>query len=201
MFGFIIWCVIFPILAGIVLIVQYWADLIRSRDQYTRDELVDLAHILPEQLDRLTGTRDRAMSLFLGVGAAWLLTLFGGLVSPDVSPAPDYASGQIPNYFFQSILFPAILHLIWPSLRETAQGYGGGIAAKLVQAEIPFLFGLTAALAAVSLTVWGVYHEMGFFFCALNMLACMAYAGYRLGHARDEDHDAPASEEPDDRDY
>ena len=183
MFGFVIWCVLFPILTGIVLVVQHWSFLIRTRDQYSRDELVGLAQILPAQLERLTGVRNRGTNIlgfFLGVTAAWLLTLFGGLVSPDVSPAPDYASGQIPNYFFQSILFPAILHLIWPSLRETAQDYGTSIGGNLVQAEVPFLFGLTTALAAVSLTVWGVYHEMGFFFCALNMLACMVYAGFRL---------------------
>ncbi len=197
MLGFIVWCVIFPVLTGIVLVVQYWANLLRNQDRYSREELVDFAAILPAQLDRLIGRQNRGtniLGIVSGAVAAWFLTLFGGLVSPDVTPSPDYAAGQIPNYFFQSILFPAILHLIWPSLREMAHDYGGGIVSRLVQAEVPFLFGMTLALAAVSLTVWGVYHEMSFFFCIINMVACMAYAGYRLDNPGEAEVDSIAED-------
>lgn len=203
MLGLIVWLIVFGIMFGVVLIVQYWSQLIRSRDQYTRDDLIDFAHIVPQQLDLLLGTRDRATSilgLVLGIGSAWLLTLFGGLVSPDVSPAPDHASGQVPNYFFQSILFPFILHVVWPSLREAAEGYGGpdGIPSRLLRAEVPFLIGLTIALGSVSITMWGTYHEMNFLFCGINLGACLAYAGYRLDQPDRDDDRGPGQDDYDD---
>src|SRR5437016_2076733 len=98
MLELIVWCIVFSTVTGIVLVVHYWYDLIRQRDTYTRGDLVDFLHIYREQLGLLTSHGSAVMSyaaLGIGVLVAWLLTLFGGLVSPNSSPAPDFAGAEI----------------------------------------------------------------------------------------------------------
>lgn len=178
---FVIWLVLFGLLASGVLIIHYWYSLIQHRDSYSRADLVDFGAILNQQLHRLIGKRDVPLgygALAVGAGIAWFLTLLGGLVSPDTTSAPDFASASIPNYFFQSILFPAILHLLWPSLRELAGS--GGMAIRLLATARPLFFGLAIALGAINITVWGLYHETSFLFCLINNILALGYAGYRL---------------------
>ncbi len=181
----IVWIILYFFLSGAVLVVHYWYNLFQSREQYTRDEILDFMRIIQDQIQKLTASGDRGLnfiSIFVGVVTAWILTLFGGLVSPNSSLAPDHAEAEMPNYFFQSALFLLILHLVWPSLKEMALERGGESSPiyKILQTEIPFFYGFCSALGAVNLAVWGVYHEMLFLFCFINMLICLFYVGYRL---------------------
>ncbi len=192
----IVWLTIFAIFAGVILVLDYWGGLVRSKDTYTRDELLNFMDILLRQVERLTGRRGDPGPAYIMFGAgiliAWVLTLFGGLLSPNVMPhAPDHAENQVPNYFFQSILFLVILHVVWPSLRDTALDQGGpdGFPARLASAETPFFFGLAVALGAINLTTWGVYHEMTFLFASINAGLCFIYGGYRLHLAAQENDD------------
>ncbi len=192
MLEFVVWLVLFTVVGGIVLFVRYWYELINRRDSYTRDELVDFVFILVEELKRLTTRSGETAynygALVFGIASAWVLTLFGGLVSPGTAGMPDHASSQVTNYFFQSVLSVGILHLIWPSFRDSVGGQGGP-AAQLLRAEVPYFFGLAVGLGALNLTLWGVYHDMNFLFCFTNMVACAAYAGWRLqGQEEDDFH-------------
>ncbi len=185
MLEIIVWIILFSFFSGIVLVLHYWATLLREKDQYTREELVDFLQIILKQIQVLTSHGSPGlnyMALGAGIGAAWLLTLFGGLVSPNSSPSPDHAGAEMPNYFFQSALFVLIAHVVWPSLKDFAVDRGGreSLFFRIVDSDIPFFFGLATALGAINVAVWGVYHEMSFLFCFLNMLICLGYAGYRL---------------------
>ncbi|MBI3395557.1 MAG: hypothetical protein HY042_06970 [Spirochaetia bacterium] len=186
MLEIIVWVILFSIFAGIVLVLNYWANLFRSQEQYTRDELLDFVRIIMDQIQRLTTQHGNPAlnfgSLACGIGAAWLLTLFGGLVSPAAPPHPDHASAQIPNYFFQSALFLMILHVVWPSLKDMAVGRGGpdSLLFRIVDTEVPFFFGLSVGLASINIAVWGVFHEMNFLFSLVNALVCLGYAFFRL---------------------
>jgi hypothetical protein len=181
----IIWVLLFNWLMGVVLTVQYWAELIRSKESYTRDELLDFIKIIPDRLKRLAGS-DLVSSIgafFMGIVVAWLLALLGGLFSEHVaSGVPDHAQGSIPNYFFQSALFIFVLHIAWPSFKEFAIERGGenGIFYKILAPEIPFFTGLTVCIASINLTAWGVYHEMSFLFCVVDIVILLGYAGYRI---------------------
>ncbi|MCB1175632.1 MAG: hypothetical protein KDK39_18805 [Leptospiraceae bacterium] len=186
MFDFFIWLVLFLIIAGIVLVLCYWVHLFTTRDNYERTELIDFYNIIMGELTRLTGERFQfgsGLALLAGAGMAWLLTLFGGWISPAVAAVPDYASDLATNYFFQSILFIGVLHLMWPALQDYAwdsPGGGGGIAAQMLSQEVPFMFTLGSGLAAMNLMNWGVYHQMNFLVVLLNVLSCAIYAGYRV---------------------
>jgi hypothetical protein len=181
----LVWTTLLGIFASVVLVLDYWSHLLREQDSYTRDELVDLYRINLRQFENLTGRGETSLNylaLLAGIAVAWALTLFGGLLSPDVTLAPDHAEDQIPNYFFQSILFPLILHIVWPSMKDVANDQAGpdGVLSRLLATELPFFFGLTVALGAINLAVWGVHHHMSFLFCAINAVLCFIYAGYRL---------------------
>ncbi len=183
---FLVWAILLIIFAGVILILDYWGHLLREQDSYTRGELVDFYRIYLRQIENLTSARGDAginyMAIGAGIGVAWALTLFGGLLSPDVTAASDHAEDQIPNYFFQSLLFPLILHIVWPAMKDVALDQGGpqGILSRLLNAEIPFFFAMAVALGSINLAVWGVYHHMNFLFAAINAGLCFVYAGYRL---------------------
>lgn len=192
----LVWATIFGIFVGVILVLDYWGHLLREQDSYTRDELIDLYRIILRQFENLTARGDSSLnylSLLGGVAVAWILTLFGGLLSPDITVAPDHAEDQIPNYFFQSILFPLILHIVWPAMKDVANDQGGpdGIPGRLMATELPFFFSLTVALGAINLAAWGVYHHMSFLFCSINAGLCFVYAGYRLHSAEPADEYVP----------
>jgi len=185
MLELIVWACAFSFLMGAVLVLHYWYNLFQSRDQYSREEILDILTILKEQIQRLTGSQEISLvgtAIFAGVITAWILALFGGLVSPDSSTAPDHAEAEMPNYFFQSALFILILHLVWPSMKEFVSDRMGSDSpiSQLLEAEVPYFFGLATALGAINIAVWGIYHEMLFLFCFLNMVIMLAYVGYRL---------------------
>jgi hypothetical protein len=194
-----VWAILFMITSGIVLVLNYWFKLFQAKDEYRREEILDFVTILRTELEILTARGEPLLNyagLGLGVATAWLLTWFGGLMSPDASAlTPDHAENQMPNYFFQSVLFLMMLHFVWPSLKEVAvdrMGVGG-LASRALEAELPYFFGLASALGAINVTVWGVFHEMSFLFCAINMLLCLVYAGYRLSQA-EEDYAPPGED-------
>lgn len=179
---FIVWLILFLVLAGIVLVLNYWVYLFQHQDNYSRDELLDFYNIIMNELRRLMGQDDPAInyaSAGVGVATAIGLALLGGVFVNDLMAIPDYAEPQAANYFFQSILFVVVLHLVWPSIRDMAMDQGGFLL-RLTDSEIPYFFGLSVGLAAFNLMVWGVHNEMNFFFCVGNMLACLVYGGYRV---------------------
>ncbi|MCR9141305.1 MAG: hypothetical protein NXI24_03575 [bacterium] len=195
----LVWATLLGVFAGVVLVLDYWGHLLREQDSYTRDELIDLYRIILRQFENLTSRGETALNylaLLSGIAVAWALTLFGGLLSPDITIAPDHAEDQIPNYFFQSILFPLILHIVWPSMKDVASDQGGpdGFLSRLLATELPFFFSLTIALGAINLAVWGVHHHMSFIFCAINAGLCFIYAGYRLHTAEPASEYAPGSD-------
>lgn len=188
-----VWVILFGIFAGVVLVLDYWGHLLREQETYSRDELIDFYRIIMRQFENLTGRGETGLNYLAlggGIAVAWVLTLFGGLLSPDITMAPDYAEDQIPNYFFSSILFLLILHIVWPSIKDVAADQGGpdGILSRLLATETPFFFAFAVALGAMNLTVWGVYHHMSFLFCAINAVLCFVYAGYRL-HTAEKPYD------------
>ena len=169
MLDILVWVILFSIFAGIVLVVHYWYELFRRKDRYGREEILNIPQIIQDQLMHLTDGRDRLLQFAgIGVGIAlgWCLTWVGGFFSPDVGPEPDWASAQMPNYFFQSALFVLILHLAYPSFRDLARDSGGssGVLMRLLNTEIGLFFGLTTTLAAINLTSWGVHHQTSFLF-------------------------------------
>lgn len=176
-----VWLVFFLFFCGVLLVVEYWVRLFRERDEYRREELIDFPTIIRERmLYIVNGQPAGYMALGLGALTGWCLTLFGGLVSPGSPRMPDYATPEVTNYFFQSFLFIGILHVTWPSMVEIAREKSIELLDQILAAEVPFFLGLCSTLAAMSISIWGVYHEMSFLYCFTNMLVCLAYGGYRL---------------------
>ena len=195
---FLVWFAIFVFFIALLLLFNYWIYLFRTQDNFSREELVNAPVIIRTELGRLLGGQDRLLrilSFLWGMLGAWALTLLGGFLAPDLSPAPDHASDQVPNYFFQSVLSLFVLHLIWPALKDmSAYGDGGSQSwlHRLFRLDLPFFLSLSIGLAAMNLALWGLYHEMNFFYCILNLSLCLGYASYRLGSEekklRDVDH-------------
>ena len=185
MLDILVWVILFSIFSGIVLVVHYWYELFTRKDRYGRDEILNIPQIIQDQLMHLTDGRDRLLQfagIGVGIAIAWCLTWVGGFFSPDVGPEPDWASAQMPNYFFQSALFVLILHLAYPSFRDLAHDSweSSGMLMRILNTEISLFFGLTCGLAAMNLTVWGVHHQTSFLFSLINAVICLLYAGFRL---------------------
>ncbi|MCE9599667.1 MAG: hypothetical protein K8S54_17035 [Spirochaetia bacterium] len=182
----IVWIILFSILMGVVLVLQYWSELIRAKENYTKDELLDFLQIIPDRLRRLAGQEELGlaiMALVSGIAVAWLLTLLGGVFAENIAAdIPDHAEGSVPNYFFQSALFVFVLHIAWPSFKEFALDRGGesGVLFRVLSTEIPFFVALSVTIASINLTSWGVYHSMSFLFCFPDIILLLVYAGYRI---------------------
>ncbi len=168
---------------SLLLLVNYWVDLFANQESYNRHELIDLVGILRQEMGRLLGGEDshlRLASFLAGTFLALVLTLLGGLLSPDLDAAPDYASDQFPNYFFQSVLLVLVLHLIWPALLTQISLSPDHWSYRLLRLDLPFLLALSVGLATLSLSLWGIYHQLHFLYCLGNLGFCLVYAGYRL---------------------
>ncbi|MBL8021840.1 MAG: hypothetical protein JNM27_19355 [Leptospirales bacterium] len=202
----IVWIILFSILMGVVLVLQYWSELVRSKETYSRDELLDFLRIIPDRLKRLAGKEELGlaiMAIVSGIAVGWLLTLLGGVFAENVAAdVPDHAEGSVPNYFFQSALFVFVLHIAWPSFKEFALDRGGedGMFFRVLSTEIPFFVGLAVTIASINLTSWGVYHEMSFLFCFPDIIILLAYAGYRIDSMSadfpDDDRPLPPRRKP-----
>ncbi len=202
MIEWIVWIILFFTMAGCVLVVRYWISLMREKDSYHRDELIDFPSILLREANALSPD---GISGFLaaagGVGLAMLLTLLGGLLSPDTGPEPDWTASQMPNYFFQSALSVLIFHLAWPSFRTIAEdSFAPSFLRTFLEQEDAFFWGMSVALAAFNLTAWGVEHRISFFFVLINGLLLLVYAGYRLNLSREREPESGPYRDFDDDD-
>ncbi len=202
MLTFVVWLILLWLFTGLALLLRYWIDLFRSREEYTRPEILDLATILQGEMGRLTppgGKLHSLLSFAGGVLVVWFLALLGGLVSPDLSTTPDLAENHLPNYFFQSLLILPLLQLIWPLLKDLNRGNGPGPLSLFLKTELSLFFGAAVTLVALNFTLWGVYHQMSFLFVLLNSLASMGYLLYRLLHKKtweEEEESEQTNEEP-----
>ena len=181
----VVWLAVFIPFTALLLLFNYWIYLFRTQDSYSREEIINVPKIVRIEFGRLLSGQDmflRILSFSGGMLAVWALTLLGGFLSPDLSPAPDHAADQVPNYFFQSGLFLFILHLIWPAFKDVGSRLQGQPwLQRLSCLDLPFFLSLSLGLAAMNLSLWGLYHEMHFLYCIINISLCVAYASYRLG--------------------
>ncbi len=182
MIAWLVWIILLFILTVSVFILRYWVGLLREKDTYYRDELIDFRSILLRELQALSvDGHSGYMAAAAGLGLAILLTMLGGLLSPDTGPEPDWAASQMPNYFFQSALSVLIFHLAWPSFRSIAEDASvPALLHDFLEREDAFFWGMALGLAAFSLAAWGVYHRISFLFVLCNDLLLIFYAGYRL---------------------
>jgi len=198
-----VWFILFLLLTGGVSLVYHWIELFRLKEEYTRDELTDLRSILLYRFRTITGESTAGTILSgAGVVVAWGVIAFGGLVSPDVTAAPDYAEGVVSNYFFQSIFLPVLLHIAWPGLDTLISQKTSALRRK----HYPFLATLSLSFAAANLSFWGVYHRFSFLFVLINASLLIIYVLFlfelqnRAGTDDDETLDATPVEEGEDFD-
>lgn len=180
---FIIWLILFFIFLWIVLVISYWERLIRSKDIYTKEELVDFLKIIDIQLKKMNPKHSIIgyFTFLFGIFIAWVLTWIGGLLSPDKGVEPDFATGEVSNYFFQSFLFVGMLHIIWPSLVIfLEEKFAPDIVLEFFKKDKSFFTGLSVNLVAISFSLWGVYHSMSFLFVLINGIILLTYASYQI---------------------
>ncbi len=183
-FDFFIWILCFLFFNLVILLLNYWTFLFSSQEKFSKGELIGIPSILRQEIKRLLGGEYswiRCLNFFFGVLTSWILTLLGGLFSPDSGNIPDHASAEVPNYFFQSILFLLILHLMKPSLKEIEFNENRhSFLYHFLSCELLFFLGLSIALPSITIVLWGIYHKMNFLFCLINLILCLSYAFYRL---------------------
>jgi hypothetical protein len=174
MLGFFVWLILFVILSLGLFALHYWLHLFRFKDSYTRNELLNFTDILRGELRLITDADIAGATLFLiGIAFGWLCILFGGLLSPDRLQAPDFSEDFATNYFFQSLLFPVLLQLLWPSFEDIVEK---GPLARVIRRKYPLLIGLTLTLSPAGVAFWGSYYHLTFLWVFLNMILLSAYS-------------------------
>lgn len=174
-----VWLILYAILQCILFFVTHLLELFESKDEYTKSELTDLRSILLSGLSRIVPNGMAAVAMLVGIIASWLLVLFGGLMSPDTTPATDHAESAWPNYFFLSFLTVIIFHIAMPALKDLNLGRSSALS-RFASEDKSLLVSVAVNLVAISLAGWGVFHELSFLFCLLNGLLCMSYCLYLL---------------------
>lgn len=183
---FIVWIIHFTLFGGAVIFITYWIRLLQNKEELHRKELIDFFDIIKKEAQKLfprSHVPVGYITFLLGIILAWLLVFLGGLFSPAMGSLPDYASSELTNYFFQSILFPGVLHFIWPLFKENVALSGtspNAFLKRFTESDVPFFFGLCVSLGSLNLTLWGIYHDMSFLYCAFNAVFCFIYAGIRF---------------------
>lgn len=180
---FIVWIIIFSIFLWIVLVIPYWENLIRTKEMYTKEELISFFQIYNHQLQKMNPNHSVLgyIAFFSGIFVAWSLTLIGGFISPDRGKEFDFASNEMANYFFQSGLFVFILHIVWPSMKSYfEENFAPDILIKFLENDKAFFTGLATALPSISVSNWGVYHELSFLFVFINSVILLTYAAYQV---------------------
>ena len=184
MLVFIAWLLICILLNTALLLLNYWQNLFQKQKSYTRNELLALGHILQHEFKYLIKSKASPIYIYLtfiiSLLFAWFLVFLGGLLAWDISPAPDMASDQLSNYFFQSFLILLVLHIIEPHLQNFMPRDLESLWHKIFATKLYFYLGLATSLASINSILWLIYHEMNFLYGITNAPLCLAYAYYRL---------------------
>lgn len=170
---FLLFFVIFYFLLGLL---SHYYILFSNPDRTTfeRNEILDLAHILPKQAIATVdahGNLQYGIATFLGMAfLSFLWILLGGLFGSS-----HYADEPAP-YFFHSFVLPAIVAFGFPFLKNyIASAYPKSHpVSKIISQEIPALAGTCVTLLASSFAGYGTYHEMMFFVLFINSLLIIA---------------------------
>lgn len=198
---YLVWIILFFIFLWLVLIISYWERLIQSKEQYTREELVDFLNILDLQLRKMNSDHSPiGYGAFLfGILIGWILTWIGGFLSPDTGIEPDFATGEVPNYFFQSFLFVGMLHIVWPSLVfYIEEKFVPEIIVEFFKKDKSFFSGLSINLVAISFSCWGVYHSISFLFVLINGIILLTYASYQIQKKENREDNQETTKKNDD---
>ena len=183
---FFLWLFVFILLLHFILLFNYWQNLFRAKEKYSRDELVALPKILLQEFRRLFFSSSSfifiMLNFFTGITLASFLVFLGGALALDISPAPDLAGNQLSNYFFQSFLFLLVLHLLEPKWKEIFLGEDkqNSLLAKIFHGSAYLYLGLAISLAAWNISIWLLYNEIHSFYYIMNVPLCLLYANYRL---------------------
>ena len=182
MLELIVWIFLSIFLGSVTLLIRYWYTLLKNKEMVRRGELIDIKTILITEFKSLLALSSTGYPA-MGIGAiiAWGIALFGGLVTPDTTMAPDFAEGRITNYFFLSAFLPILFTLFWPNLREIVQN--SSLMRNFVESEVAFFFGMGITLAAINLTAWGVHHELSFLYTIINIMVLLTLVIYKLDRA------------------
>lgn len=170
---FIIFFLFFYLLLGLL---SHYYILFSNPDRtsFERNELLDLAHILPKQaisVFEAHGNLQYGILVFFGMSFfSYLWVLLGGLFGSF-----HYADEPAP-YFFHSVVLPAIVAFGLPALKNYV---GSGFSKshpvyKILSQEIPALAGSSVTLLASAFASYGAYHEMMFFIIFINAVFIIA---------------------------
>lgn len=174
---FFVWLILFVLFSVLLPSMHYWGDLFAKKDSFTREELTDVREIM-EMSFREIEDKPILIGLFAaGSLLAWLVVLFGGLLSPDLSMASDFAEDTAANYFFQSFLFPVLLSIVLGGLTDA---FPDGIINRIAEHRDALVCGLSISMISLNLSSWGIHHQMNFLFLFLNSCILFVFALYRM---------------------
>ncbi len=183
MIELIAWIFLTILLFAVTLLLHYWSELFSEQEQYTRSEILGIPAIFKHELAGLLDHGQvvfQVASLAAGIAFSWFLVLLGGLAAPDGGIIPDHATESLSNYFFQSVLILPIIHGIWPFIKDLGIGSPSSLPALISRTEMAFFTAVSCSLAAIPLSIWGVYHQTSFLFSLFNAVIAISYAVIRL---------------------
>lgn len=180
------------ITAAVLMIVNYYRSLFSDgREEYHREELVQVKSFFSGQWQILTG--DDIATAYLGLGAGLLLGLlfsyFGGIYGYHYE-----------SYFFHSALMPALWFLALPYLKEqfVIEGDERSFIARLITNDMPFFFAFASATIAQNTAAYFIYQKISFFWIIANNVIIAFMVWYRLYKKEKNESSGYANEAYDD---
>ncbi|MDH5654858.1 MAG: hypothetical protein OEZ34_03050 [Spirochaetia bacterium] len=194
----IVWFILCTLFSSGLIIFHHWMELFSSSDSISKEELTGIPEIFRRKINAIPDPALFFTGYGIGIFLSWLLVLFGGMVSPDLTVASDYGENTPANYFFQSFLFPILLAILWPAFIDLLPE---GSKEKLSSAGNGLFYGSAVSLAALNFSIWGVFHQTRFLFIFLNAAVLLIFALYKLNDHFNQKHRPESEENPFQEDF
>jgi len=148
--------------------VLYYHHLFKQKDEFYKEDLIALEHILPNVIKRLIGEDNPFLSygvLVLAAVIAWLTTLLGGIFE-------EVHSG---SYFFHSCIFMVALFFGYDPMKESIlRKWKFPVLDQIFRKDKAIIFGFGVMLTAANFAAWGVHgsypQNVSFFWVFFNGL-------------------------------
>ncbi|MDH5719541.1 MAG: hypothetical protein OEZ13_02865 [Spirochaetia bacterium] len=177
---FIVFLILFAVVSMLIIVINYYRRLFADkREEYRREELLNLKKYIEKEFIRLTekDTIGSYTAFGIAVFVALIFSYMGGLYGRHYE-----------SYSFNSVLMPALLFILIPLAKENLKNEieGNDFISKLFNHDILMFFGFSAAVISQIMTVYIIYHAISILWVIINVFIILGLLLYYLYKSEDK---------------